>query len=72
MRYREGQAANTDYAYTENMHHVLTGTMGLSVVIGIVLLALGIRGRVLWLKSWSVGLIVSALLYLVGDARGLF
>ena len=72
MRYREGQADNPEYAYTENMHHVLTGTMGLSVVIGILLLVLGIRGRILWLQSWSVGLVVCALIYLVGDARGLF
>jgi len=71
LRYREGQAPDAVYPYSEPMHHMLSLSMVLSIVIGAVLLALGIRGKVMWLKVWSVGLIFCSVVYLVGDGVGL-
>jgi len=72
MRYPEGQGPDPAYPHSESMHHMLTVSMYLSIVIGIVLLILGIKGNVLWLKVWSVGLIVLSIAYIVGDALNYF
>lgn len=50
---------------------MLSLSMIMSILIGCVLLWLGIRGKVLWLKVWSVGLILCSVAYLVADAMGL-
>ena len=65
MRYLDGQEPDPDYAYTEGMHVMLTFSAGLSLIVGIVLLWLGIRGKVMWLKAWSVGLIICSIVYIV-------
>lgn len=54
------------------MHHMLTLSMLMSIVIGIVLFILGWRGNVLWLKVWSVILIVLSIGYLIADALNIF
>jgi len=46
---------------------MLSLTMGLSVFIAIVLLWLGIKGRVMWLTWWSGGLLLCSLAYLIAD-----
>ncbi len=44
--------------------------MLLSILIGAVLLWLGIRSKLLWLKVWSAGLIVLSAAYLLADQVG--
>ena len=50
------------------MHHMLTLTMIFGILIGIALFALGVRGNILWLKVWSVILVILSIAYLVADA----
>ena len=71
MRYKEGQPPDPLYPHSETMHHMLTLSMVMSIVIGIVLFILGRRGNILWLKVWSVILIVLSIAYLIGDAINL-
>lgn len=68
MRYLDGQEPNPLYPHSESMHHMLTLSMGMSIIIGIVLFILGRRGNILWLKVWSVILILLSVGYLIGDA----
>ena len=70
MRYPENEVPNPDLPYGESMHSMLTLSMVLAIVIGIVLYAAGRHGKILWLKVWSVGLVISAVLYLVGELAG--
>lgn len=56
MRYREGQEVDPDNPYTENTHMMLEMAYWMSIPVGLVLLWMGIRGGVMWLKVWSVGL----------------
>lgn len=68
MRYLDGQEPNPLYPHSESMHHMLTLSMGMSIIIGIILFILGRRGNILWLKVWSVILIILSVGYLIGDA----
>ena len=54
------------------MHSMLTLSMILAIVIGILLYVAGRHGKIMWLKVWSVGLVVSSVLYLVGDLGGFY
>ncbi len=72
MRYPEGQAPNPLYPHSESMHHMLTLSMAMAIVIGIVLFLLGRRGNILWLKVWSVLLVLLSVSYLVADALNWF
>ena len=67
MRYLDGQEPDPLYPHSEGMHAMLSLTMGLSVFIAIVLLWLGIKGRVMWLTWWSGGLLLCSLAYLIAD-----
>lgn len=67
MRYPENAPPNPDIPYGESMHDMLTLSMWMSIVIGIVLYAAGRHGKIMWMKFWSLGLIACSLLYLVGD-----
>ena len=49
-------------ATTDDMY-LLTAVLGL--IIGVVLTALGIKGRQIWLVVWSVGLIIASIAYLI-------
>jgi hypothetical protein len=49
------------------MHQMLTLSMWMSILIGIVLFALGYKGKVLWLKVWSAGLVLLSVGYLIAD-----
>ncbi len=68
MRYPVGEEPNPLYPHSESMHHMLTVSMFMSIAIGVVLLVLGRRGKVLWMQVWSVGLIVLSISYLIADA----
>jgi len=72
LRYPEGQAPDPLYPHSESMHHMLSLSMAMAIVIGIVLFVLGRRGNVLWLKVWSILLIVLSVAYLIADALNWF
>jgi len=71
LRYLDGESPNPLYPHSESMHHMLTLSMLMSIVIGVVLFILGRRGNVMWLKVWSVLLILLSVGYLIGDAINL-
>jgi len=58
------------YSQSEGLHFMLNFTVALALVIGVVLLWLGRRGRVLWLQVWSIGLVVFSVAYLGAAAVG--
>jgi hypothetical protein len=63
MRYRIGEDPNIDaYGSTDE---VVVFTALLSILIGVILVWLGRRGRQLWLTVWSTGLIVASIVFLV-------
>ncbi len=63
MRYKiEG---NTGLPFTETSPGMLAFTVGIALVVGIVLLVLGRRGRQTWLVVWSAGLILCSIAYLI-------
>jgi len=70
MRYPEGQAPQTIYAQSEGLQFMLTFSVCLGLIIGVVLLWLGRHGRVLWLQVWSIGLIVVSVAYLAAEMLG--
>ena len=69
MRYEasEGVPAEPEmvvYSQSDGLHFMLNFTVALALIIGIVLLWLGRRGRVMWLQVWSAGLVVFSVAYL--------
>lgn len=50
---------------------MLSFSMVLGVLIGIVLFFLGRHGKILWLSVWSIGLVVLSAGYLAADMAGL-
>jgi hypothetical protein len=56
MRWREGQEVDPHNPYTEGTQMMLDMSYWMSIPIGLILLWMGIKGRVMWLKLWSVGL----------------
>lgn len=71
MRYQEDAALEPIYSQSSGLHFMLNFTVALALVIGVVLLWLGLKGRVLWLTVWSAGLIVASVLYLGAATMGL-
>ena len=61
MRYREGQEPDPENPYPASTQIMLDMSYLLSIPIGLVLLWMGIRGRIMWLKVWSVGLMMLGL-----------
>lgn len=70
MRYRTDEAPDPDQPYGALVHGMITGSTILSIGIGAILLYIAVRGRSLWLGTWSVGLVLSSVVYLIGDAAG--
>ncbi len=58
MRWREGQEVDPDHPYTKETHMMMDMAYWMSIPIGLLLLWMGIKGRIVWLKLWSVGLMV--------------
>ena len=56
MRWREGQEVDPNNSYSESTHMMMDMAYWMSIPIGLALLWMGIKGRVMWLKVWSVGL----------------
>jgi hypothetical protein len=63
MRYRIGESPETA-AYGSSTDFV-TFTVVLCVVIGVILVWLGWRGRQWWLVIWNVGLVIASIAYFV-------
>lgn len=61
MRYRIGAEPGSGAQATDDM---MLLTLGISIVVGIVLMWLARRGRQMWLMAWSVGLVVASIAYL--------
>ena len=75
MRYEAGEGVPTGpemviYSQSDGLHFMLNFTVALALIIGIALLWLGRRGRVMWLQVWSVGLVVFSIAYLGYAAVG--
>ena len=71
MRWREGQEVDPNNPYAESTHMMLDMAYWMSIPIGLVLLWMGIKGRVMWLKVWSVGLMLLGVGILINDYFGL-
>ena len=76
MRYEAGTGIPPNdglqvYSDSDGLHFMLNFTVALALVIGIVLVWLGRRGRVMWLQVWSVGLVIFSVAYLIAAALGL-
>lgn len=70
MRYQESEALGPLYRDTDGLHFMLNFTVALALVIGVILFWLALRGRVLWLKVWSIGLVLASVSYLTAAALG--
>lgn len=70
MRYQENATLEPIYSQSSGLHFMLNFTVTLALVIGVVLLWLGLKGRVLWLTVWSAGLIIASVLYLGAATMG--
>ena len=57
--------------YTEGTQMMLDMSYWMSIPIGLILLWMGIRGRVMWLKVWSVGLIILGIGILIHNHFGI-
>ena len=71
MRYLENAPVDASTPYGESMHNMLTLSMWMSIVIGAALFVAGRHGKILWLKTWSIGLVLCSITYLAGDALNL-
>ncbi len=67
MRYPENASPDPAAPYGETMHDMLTLSMFMSIFIGICLFVAARHGNILWMKVWSVGLILCSLLYLLSQ-----
>lgn len=72
MRYLENAPPDPSIPYGESMHDMLTLSMWMSIIIGVVLFIAGRHGNIMWLKAWSAGLVTCSVAYLVGDFASLF
>ena len=70
MRYRIGEEVDPDYPYPETTQNMMELSYMMSIPLGLVLLWLAIKGRVMWLKVWSIGLIVVGISLLSFDFFG--
>ena len=67
MRYREGQEVDPNNPYPENTELMLDMAYWMSIPVGLILLWLGFKGRIMWLKVWSVGLMLLGIGILVAQ-----
>ena len=71
MRYPEGAVPDPDVPYGASMHDMLALSMWMGIVISLCLYLAGRHGRVLWMKVWSLCLLLLSIAYLGADATGL-
>ena len=65
MRYREGELEDPDHPYPESTQMMLDLAYLMAIPVGLALLWIAIRGRVMWLKVWSVGLMALGIGFLL-------
>lgn len=74
MRYEENAGIPVSempiYSQSHGLHFMLNFTVVLALLIGVALLWLGRKGRVLWLQVWSIGLVLCSVAYLGAAALG--
>jgi hypothetical protein len=75
MRYESTEAALAAdelpvYSQSDGLHFMLNFTVALALILGVILMWLGRRGRILWLQVWSIGLVAFSIAYLVAAALG--
>ncbi len=70
MRYREGQEVDPNQPYPESTLMMLDVAYGMSMPVGLILLWMAIKGRVMWLKVWSVGLMLLGVGTLIATKLG--
>lgn len=70
MRYSDSLVTEPLYSQSSGLHHMLLFTVVLAFFIGLVLLWLGRRGRVMWLTVWSAGLILASVGYVFAYLAG--
>ncbi len=70
MRYREGREVDPDNPYPESTQMMLEMSYWMSIPLGLLLLWLGIRGKIMWLKVWSLGLMALGIGILVYQRLG--
>jgi hypothetical protein len=58
------------YAQSGGLHFMLNFTVSLALLIGLALWWLSRKGRVLWLRVWSIGLVLFSAAYLTAAATG--
>jgi len=52
------------------MHQMLTLTMVISIVIGVLFIIAGIRGKILWMRVWGAILLLLSAAYIAADWLG--
>lgn len=62
MRYREG--ISPERLAVNSSDDMLLFTVSLALVIGVILIWLGYKGKQMWLIAWSIGLILCSIAYL--------
>ena len=67
MRVREGQEINPEQPYPDSTYMMLDFAYGMAIPIGLLLLWFGLKGKIMWMKVWSVGLMLIGITLLVGD-----
>ena len=67
MRVREGELVDPDNPYPDSTYLMLDFAYGMAIPIGLILLWMAVKGKILWLKVWSVGFIAIGLVLLLGD-----
>lgn len=71
MRYPDGAPPDPNVPYGSTMHDMLALSMWIGIIVALCLFVAGRHGNVMWLKAWSVLLLVLSLGYLGADAVGL-
>ena len=71
MRHREGQEEDPNSPYPQSTQMMMEMAYWMAIPIGLVLLWMGIKGRVLWLKVWSTGLMALGVGILVTEYLGI-
>lgn len=72
MRYRDSGEPLPLYSEASSMNDMVLFTVVLSLFIGIILTALGWKGRQMWLTVWAAGLVVCSVLYIGWDVMRRF
>tara|TARA_Y100001935_G_C17199666_1_gene454367 strand:+ start:286 stop:522 length:237 start_codon:yes stop_codon:yes gene_type:complete len=69
MRYNQDIIEKTSqdlqiYSQSDGLHFMLNLTVSIALVVGFILFFLSIKGRIIWLGVWSIGLIIFSVAYL--------